>query len=53
MKRKIGLIVGFIGIAAMATSLFIAAYNVDSLVAVAVGGLYLSIIGVIVCNSNK
>lgn len=53
MKRIIGLIFGFIGIVAMATSMMFAAYNTDPLAAVAVGGLYLSIIGFIICNLKK
>lgn len=51
-RKKIGLIFSFIGIVAMATSMMIAALA-DPLSAVAVGGLYLSIIGIIICNLKK
>lgn len=53
MKRIIGLIFGFIGIVAMATSMILALYDRHPLVAVAVGGWFLFIIGIITYELNE
>ena len=47
MKRTVGIILVYIGIVAMATSLIFALYDRHPLVAVAAGGWFLLIIGII------
>lgn len=53
MKRIIGLILVFIGIIAMATSIIFAFYVRHPLAAVGVGGWFLVIIGIIAYELNE
>ena len=53
MKRIIGIILVFIGIVAMATSLIFALYDRHPLAAVSVGGWFLVVIGIIAYELNE
>lgn len=53
MKRIIGLIFGFTGLAVLAICMILASYRTAPLAAVALGGFYVSLIGFFISNLKK